>query len=333
MPRLRRSNTAGPGLTRRGAGRGFSYLEPGGAKVTDAEVLGRIRGLAIPPAWRQVWISADPLGHIQAVGIDSAGRKQYLYHEIWRSHRDRVKHQHALELGAALPAMRQRWRRHLRRPELDRERVLAAAATLLDLGLFRVGGEQYAREHGTYGLATLRRSHVHIRGGVLVFDYSAKGGLRRVEEVRDGEVRAVVDALRRRRDENAELFAYKSGGGWCDVRSADVNDYLRETAGLDVTAKDFRTWHATVLMATALAEHAPPPAAVTARRRLVNQAFKEVSDALGNTPAVCRKSYVDPKVVDLFHAGVTLAPPAGRRRSDRATVHAVERAVLDLLRA
>jgi DNA topoisomerase I len=278
-----------------------------------------------------VWISADPLGHIQAVGTDAAGRRQYLYHEQWRTHRDRVKHQHALELGAALPAMRRRWRRHLRRPDVDRDRVLAAAATLLDLGLFRIGGEQYAGENGSYGLATLRRAHVHIRGGALVFDYTAKGGLRRVESVDDAEVRAVVESLRRRRDDNAELLAYRANGGWCDVSSADVNDYLRETSTVDVTAKDFRTWHATVLMAAALAEHAPPPKAVTARRRLVNAAFREVSDALGNTPAVCRKSYVDPKVVDLFHAGVTMNAPPGRLRSDTTLRPAVERSVLELL--
>jgi DNA topoisomerase IB len=147
----------------------------------------------------------------------------------------------------------------------------------------------------------------------MVFDYAAKGGLHRVETVRDGAVRTVVDGLRRRRDDNGELFAYKAGGHWCDVRSADVNDYLRETSDVDVTAKDFRTWHATVLMAATLARGAPPPAAVTARRRLVNAAYREVSDALGNTPAVCRKSYVDPKVVDLFHAGVTMPPVTGHR--------------------
>jgi DNA topoisomerase I len=319
-------------LTRRGAGRGFTYLDATGARVTDAEVLGRIRALAIPPAWRDVWICTDALGHIQATGTDAAGRRQYLYHEVWRTHRDREKHRHALELGAALPAMRRRWRQHLRRPELDRQRVLAAAATLLDLGLFRVGGEQYAAEHGTYGLATLRRAHVQVRAGALVFDYPAKGGLRRVETVHDPGVLAVVQGLRRRADRNAELFAYKVDGAWNDVRSADVNDYLRETSTVDVTAKDFRTWHATVLMAAELARHAPVPKAVTARRRLVNAALREVSEALGNTPAVCRKSYVDPKVIDLFHAGVTMTPPAGRHSSDRAFGPAVERAVLDLLR-
>jgi DNA topoisomerase IB len=333
LPRLRRSDPSRPGLTRRAAGRGFAYLDASGARVTDAEALERIRALAIPPAWRDVWISTDAVGHIQAVGTDAAGRRQYLYHEQWRTHRDREKHRHALELGAALPAMRRRWRSHLRRPGLDRERVLAAAATLLDLGLFRIGGEQYAAEHGTYGLATLRRSHVRVRDGALVFDYTAKAGLRRVETVRDPGVLAVVEGLRRRRDENAELFAYKVDGVWYDVRSADVNDYLRQTSTVDVTAKDFRTWHATVLMAAELAQHAPVPTAVTTRRRLVNAALREVSGALGNTPAVCRKSYVDPKVVDLFHAGVTMTPPAGRQRGDRAFGHAVERAVLDLLRA
>jgi DNA topoisomerase-1 len=331
VPRLRRSDPARPGLARRRTGRGFSYLDPAGQRVTDPAVLARIRALAIPPAWRDVWICADPAGHIQAVGTDVAGRRQYRYHDAWRVHRDRAKHARALVFGQALPGLRRRWRRDLGRSELDRNRVLAAAATLLDLGLFRVGGEEYAQENGTFGLATLRREHVRVRSGALVFDYVSKGGLRRVESVTDPAVLSVVAGLRRRRDGNGELFAYRTGRGWCDVRSADINDYLREVSRLDITAKDFRTWHATVLMAAELARHAPPPRSATARRRLVVAAYGEVSEALGNTPAVCRKSYVDPRVVDLFHAGVTIEPAANRPRDDRALQAAVERSVLALL--
>jgi DNA topoisomerase IB len=236
-----------------------------------------------------------------------------------------------LQVGERLPAMRRRWARDLRRDGLDRDRVLAAAARLLDLGLFRVGGEEYAEENNTYGLATLRREHVTIRQGRLVFDYPAKGGLRRQEVVEDRRVAGVVTALRRRRDDpNPELFAYRTGDSWNDVKSATVNDYLREVSGLDMSAKDFRTWHATVLMAAVLAR-GPVPASRRGRDRTVRSGYVEVSEALGNTPAVCKASYVDPRVVELYHDGTVIAlPPA--KRSDDAMRTALEREVLDLLR-
>ena len=332
MPRLRRSNPAKPGLTRRRAGRGWVVLDAGGQRVTDPAVLGRVRSLAIPPAWKDVWICPDPAGHIQAVGTDAAGRRQYRYHDVWRQHRDRAKHERVLEVGERLPAMRRRWKRDLARPELDRLRVLAAAARLLDLGLFRVGGEEYAEENSTYGLATLRREHVRVRQGRLVFDYTAKAGLRRLEVVDDPKVVEVVTALRRRRDDpNPELFAYRSGGSWSDVKSATVNEYLREVSGVDMSAKDFRTWHATVLMSAVLARHTPVPRSPTARNKVVRAGYVEVSEALGNTPAVCKASYVDPRVVDLFHDGTVIALPP-RKRSDDAMRSALEKEVLDLLR-
>jgi DNA topoisomerase IB len=331
VPRLRRSDPHRPGYTRRRAGRGWTYLDTDGQRIADPATVGRIRALVIPPAWRDVWICPFPNGHIQAVGSDAAGRRQYRYHDAWREHRDRRKHLRVLQVGERLPAMRRRWARDLRRDGLDRQRVLAAAARLLDLGLFRVGGEEYAEEHDTYGLATLRREHVTVRRGRLVFDYPAKGGLRRQEVVSERRVAEVVTALRRRRDDaNPELFAYRAGDSWNDVKSATVNEYLREVSGLDMSAKDFRTWHATVLMAAVLARE-PVPAGRRGRDRAVRSGYVEVSEALGNTPAVCKASYVDPRVVDLYHDGTVVAlPPA--RRSDDAMRTALEREVLDLLR-
>lgn len=332
MPRLRRSDPSKPGLTRRRAGRGWVFLDEAGRKITDPDVLGRIRSLVIPPAWTDVWISPDPRGHIQAVGTDAAGRRQYRYHDLWRQRRDRAKHLRVLQVGEKLPSMRRRWRRDLNRSGLDRDRVMAAAARLLDLGLFRVGGEEYAEENSTYGLATLRREHVRVRQGRLVFDYPAKAGIRRLEVIDDPKVIEVVDALRRRPDDpNPDLFGYRNGDGWSDLKSSTVNEYLREVSGLDMSAKDFRTWHATVLMSAVLARHEPVPPSRRARDKAVRAGYVEVSEALGNTPAVCKSSYVDPRVVDLFHDCTTIALPA-RKRSDDAMRSALEKEVLDLLR-
>jgi DNA topoisomerase IB len=333
VPRLRRSDPHRPGWTRRRAGRGWTYLDEDRRRITDPAAVERIRALAIPPAWRDVWICPYPNGHIQAVGTDASGRRQYRYHDVWREHRDQLKHLRVLQVGEQLPDLRRRWNRDLRRDGLDRERVLAAAARLLDLGLFRVGGEEYAEEHSTYGLATLRREHVTIRQGKLVFDYTAKAGLRRQEVVEDRRVAEVVTALRRRRDDpNPELFAYRVGDSWNDVKSTTVNEYLREVSGLEMSAKDFRTWHATVIAASALAESGAA-ATKTARKRAVVATMKEVAEFLGNTPALARSAYVDPRVVDAYEEGRTIESATRRKYPTvDARQAALERAVLRLLK-
>jgi len=334
MPRLRRSDLSTPGFTRRRRGRGFSYADIDGSPLHDADTLERIRALAIPPAWKDVWISPWPGGHIQAVGTDAAGRRQYRYHDAWRLRRDRLKHERVLELAQRLPAVRETVTEHLAGQGLTRARVLAAAVRLLDLGFFRVGGEEYAEENGTYGLATLRRDHVELTRGGITFDYEAKGSQHRVHAVVDDDVRKVVAALLRRRDPGPELLAFRVGREWHDVRSIDINGYLREVAGEDMTAKDFRTWHATVLCTVALAR-ARATSSASGRKRAVAGAVRGVAEALGNTPAVCRKSYIDPRIIDLYDDGslaaVSLTTPPDMGLEQLAARPDVERAVIELL--
>lgn len=305
--RLRRSDCTAPGIRRRKAGKGFFYVDTSGARVTDPEVLARIQALVIPPAWTDVWICADPRGHIQATGLDARGRRQYRYHDIWRAHRDREKFDHMIEFARALPEMRRHVATRLAGEGLTRERVLACAARLLDLGFFRIGTEDYAEENQTYGLATMHKQHVTISGDVVTFDYVAKAGKRRVQSIVDPEVVTVVQALKRRRGGIHELLAWRDGDRWVDVRSADINAFVKECTGGEFTAKDFRTWHATVLAAVALAVSAQVESP-TGRRRAVTRAVKEVSHYLGNTPAVCRSSYIDPRIVDRFMEGRTIRP-------------------------
>jgi DNA topoisomerase-1 len=335
--RLRRSSPDSPGYTRRRRGRGWSYLDPAGRPVTDSETLERIKGLVIPPAWKDVWISPDPRGHLQAVGTDAAGRRQYLYHPQWRAHRDRLKHARVVEVARRLPAARDAVARDLATEGLTRTRVLACAFRLLDLGFFRIGGEDYAAENGTYGLATLHREHVTVhRDGRLTFDYVAKHGLERTLTLTDPAVYAVISQLARHRHPGEELLGYRDeNGGWHDITTSDVNEYVKEHLG-DATAKDFRTWHATVLAAMALAVSTPTISSRTARKRAVTRAMKEVSTYLGNTPTVAKASYVDPRVVDLFNDGRTIEPALpdiGEGAPDEApgTQGAVEDAVLGLL--
>lgn len=322
--RLRRSDTSEPGIRRRRRGKGWQYLNPDDTTVTDAEVLGRINELVIPPAWEDVWISPYPGGHIQATGIDQRGRKQYLYHPKWRARRDQEKFDDMLRFAQALPALREQVEEHLAGPELDKDRVLAAAVRLLDIGFFRIGSEDYAVTNETYGLATICKEHVTLLDDcTLLFDYPAKHGKRRVQSVIDEDVAAIVKKLKARRGGGDELLAFKVGRTWCDVRSPDINQYLKDRTGLDVSAKDFRTWNATVLAARGLAVSGLKHDSKTGRKRAIVRAIKEVAHYLGNTPAVARASYIDPRVFDRYNDGIVIEPTIDRDE--------IERAVLDLI--
>ena len=336
MPRIRRVDCSGPGIRRRRRGHGFSYLdELTGEPVRDPEVLARIGSLVIPPAWRDVWICPLPNGHLQAVGTDSAGRRQYLYHQAWRQRREQAKFDHMLEFARVLPDLRERVGEQLAGEGLTRERVLACAVRLLDRGFFRIGSEAYAEQNETYGLATMHKRHVRIEGEELVFDYPTKGGKRRVASVVDPEVREVVAALRRRRGGGPELLAWREGGTWTDARSEDVNDYIKEQTGGDFSAKDFRTWNATVLAAVALSASWQVARSRTARDRAISRAVQEVAHYLGNTPAVCRASYIDPRLFDRYRSGLTIAGALERLGDVDAlgepAHQAIERAVLELI--
>ena len=334
-----------PGLTRRRRGRGFSYLDAHGTPITDPGQVARLKALVIPPAWQDVWISPDPSGHIQAVGTDAAGRRQYRYHEEWRRARDVIKYDRVLTLGARLGDVRAEIVRRLETPGLSRDRVLAAAVRMLDVGVFRAGGEQYAPsdddEDGTFGLATLRREHVALRRGAVVFSYPAKGGIPRELALRDPLLHKVIGSLLRRKGGGEELLAYKAEGEWVDVKTSDLNAAVKELAGEDHTCKDLRTWNATVLAAVVLAAGAAEqgvPGSERARKRMVSAAVKQVSEHLGNTPTVARSSYVDPRVLERFDDGRTVLPTLRMLQgcedglpADDATRAVLERAVVELI--
>ena len=338
MVRLKRVSCSGPGIRRVRSGKGFRYVDTAGTPVKDAETLQRIRELVIPPAWEDVWICAIPNGHVQATGVDARGRRQYRYHDAWRLQRDLEKHDRILDFASRLPAARERMREDLQGDGLTRTRVLACAVRLLDLGFFRIGGEQYAAENSSYGLATLLKEHVSVnRAGEITLEFPGKSGKLWQRTLAEQEVCEVVAALKRRRGGGEELLAYKGeSGDWVDVKSTDINAYLREATGGDDTAKDFRTWSATVLAAIGLAvsTHAESP---TARKRAVTRVVKEVADKLGNTPAVCRSSYIDPRIIDLYDDGITIAKDLEALGEDAlhgspAFQGPIEDAVLRLLR-
>jgi DNA topoisomerase-1 len=325
-----------PGYTRRRSGKGFVYLDERGERVIDPEALARIRGLVIPPAWIDVWICSVPVGHLQAVGTDAAGRKQYLYHSQWRVRRDQQKFDRMLAFAGALPHLREVTTEHLAEEGLTRDRVLACATRLLDRGFFRIGSEAYAESNGTYGLATMRCSHVRLGAdGAIEFEYLAKGNKERIQSVVDPEVHEVVGQLKRRRGD-PDLLAYKRGNRWADLRSDDINAYIKDVAGEEYSAKDFRTWHGTVKAAMALAVAAPAARSRTAAKRAMTWAVKEVAQYLGNTPSVCRASYIDPRVFDRFRSGWTIAGmlhELGTDRHDEPELQGIiEEAVVDLIR-
>jgi DNA topoisomerase I len=334
--RLRRVDCSTPGIRRVRRGRGFTYLHEDGDPITDPEARDRIRALAIPPAWTDVWICIDPRGHIQATGYDVAGRKQYLYHDAWREHRDRQKFREMERFADALPAVRDRIEADLALRGLVRERVLGCAVRLLDLGFFRIGSERYATENETYGLATMKKRQLRFERGQAVFDYRAKGSKRHLQVVADPAVLPTLKALKARRDGGSELFAYRNGRAWRDVRSDDINEHLKELAGDGFSAKDFRTWNATVLAALALAKHDASELSRTARRRAINEAVKDVAAYLSNTPSVCRSAYIDPRVVDRFDSGETIRAALdreidGAEPREFADRERIERAVLELI--
>lgn len=340
---LQRVEPAGPGYSRRRRGRGFSYYDEDGAPVTDPETLRRIRSLVIPPAWRDVWICPLPGGHIQAVGTDDAGRRQYLYHDEWRRQRDAAKYDRVLRLGRRLPAVRAQIREHLEGRGLTCERVLAAALRMLDIGAFRVGGEEYApapgEEEGTFGLATVRREHVRLHRGAIELRYPGKGGTNLAITLRDPALHAVVGALLRRRGGGEDLLVYRTKQGWHDVCAEDINARLKELAGDEFSAKDLRTWNATVLAAVALAAGAANgvPSSKRRRARAINAALDEVAEHLGNTRAVARASYVDPRVLEHYAEGRTILAAVRRAGTydlvDENVRGRLERALLRLLQS
>jgi DNA topoisomerase-1 len=345
---LVRTDPASPGLTRRRRGRGWSFHDVDGAPITDPAVIARIKALVIPPAWQDVWISPDPDGHIQAVGTDAAGRRQYRYHEQWRLARAQEKHDRVLALGRILSAVRTEVVVRLGEAGLGRDRVLAAGVRMLDIGVFRPGGEEYAPgdddEDGTFGLATLRRDHVQLKRGAVLFSYPAKGGIPRTLALRDPLLHKVCNSLLRRRGGGEDLLAYRVCRDWHDVRAEDLNTAVKELAGEQFTCKDLRTWNATVLAAVTLAAgvaQAGVPERERARKRVVNRAVKQVSEHLGNTPTVARSSYIDPRVLRRFEEGHTVLTAIRRLDgssavpdlTDDATRAAVERAVVRLIGA
>jgi DNA topoisomerase I len=317
-----------PGIARRRSGRGFTYRNPDGATVRDAGTLARIHALVIPPAWNDVWICARANGHLQAVGVDQRGRRQYRYHPRFRAVRDEAKFEHVLAFAEGLPALRARIAEDMARPGLGRDKVLATVAHLLETTMIRVGNEAYAKENGSFGLATLRNRHVKIEGGALAFRFKGKSGKEWRVGVQDRRVARIVRACQDLPGQH--LFQYLDDAGERQaVSSADVNEYLKAASGREITAKDFRTWWGTVLAALALAAE-PPPDSDTEAKRQLTQAVKQVAHRLGNTPTVCRKCYIHPEVPAAHRAGaLRLDAPRGMGEG----LSPEESAVLALLRA
>ncbi|UFN46538.1 DNA topoisomerase IB [Nocardioides okcheonensis] len=331
MPRLRRTSPDQPGWTRRRVGKGFTYLDQHGEKL-DAEQVQRCKDLVIPPAWQDVWITPHPHGHLQAVGTDDAGRRQYLYHPQWRSSRDAAKFDRILGFGKALSKARERVLADIGSDGMTLERACAVAVRLLDLGYFRIGNDVYTDTNGSFGLTTMLKEHVSRHQGGLRFCFVGKSGVEHCIDIDDPAAIDALDVMRRRRGGGDELLAWKDGTTWKDLSSSDVNDYIRTCFGIEATAKDFRTWHATVIAAAALAGSDEPGATKASRKRAVASAMKEVSEFLGNTPTLARTSYVDPRVVEAYEHGRTITVRTTYDSAD-ARQAALERAVLKLLKS
>jgi DNA topoisomerase-1 len=298
---LRYVTDATPGIRRKRQGKGFRYVGPDGHPMRDPEVMRRIKSLAIPPAWTNVWICANPNGHLQATGRDARGRKQSRYHPRWREVRDETKYHRMLLFGAALPAIRKRVEQDLSLPGLPREKVLAAIVRLLETTFIRVGNQEYAKENGSYGLTTLRNKHVSVKGATVTFDFKGKSGVEHTIDLRDRRLAAII---KRCQDlPGYELFQYIDPDGTKhSVDASDVNDYLRQITNEDFTAKDFRTWAGTVLACAMLKGFEPAETQTQAKKNVV-EAIKRVATRLGNTPSVCRKCYVHPAVLESYMGG------------------------------
>ena len=322
-----------PGIGRQPTQHGFEYIDTRGEPIRDDKQLERIKALAIPPAWTDVWICPSPNGHIQATGRDARGRKQYRYHPRWRMVRDETKYARMLAFGAALPRIRKRVERDLKRPGLPREKVLAAVVRLLETTLIRVGNAEYARDNQHYGLTTMRDKHVGVEGTQICFEFTGKSGKRHSVDLRDRRLARIVKQCRDL--PGYELFQYIDDDGQRqDVDSADVNAYLREISGEEFTAKDFRTWAGTVLASLALQELETSDSDAEAKHK-IGQAVESVSEHLGNTPAICRKCYIHPAVIDAYLEGSLLDVLAQRTRQALAGTPSAlkpeERAVMRLL--
>lgn len=331
MARLRRVSPRTPGWTRKGAGKGFTYLDEDGDRLDDEDIE-RIKSLAIPPAWKDVWICPLPHGHLQATGTDDAGRRQYLYHPDWRTQRDRSKFDRITEAAALLPTARRRIVK-----DLDSERpgltwACATAVRLLDVGYFRIGNDAYTDANGSFGLTTLERRHVRRRGEALVFSFTGKSGVAHSVLVDDEPAVTALEKMRRRRTDSHRLLAHREGRSWEDLVAEDVNAYLSELFAGTLTAKDFRSWHATVIAAESLALSDEEGSSEASRKRAIRQAATEVASYLGNTPTVARNSYIDPRIIDRYTSGETIGDAAHKRyRTAQARQNGLEKAVLELL--
>lgn len=332
---LRHVSDSRPGIRRRKSGSGFFYVHGDGSRVSDANALKRIRALAIPPAWKHVWICALSDGHLQATGRDARGRKQYLYHPRFREIRDSTKYQHVIAFADTLPAIRAKVRAHMALPGLPRDKVVATVVYLLDKTLIRVGNDDYAKQNKSYGLTTLKNRHVEVDGSEVRFHFVGKSGKEWSAKIKNRRVAKIIRACQDLPGQ--ELLQYHDeGGAIADVTSSDVNDYLREITGRDITAKDFRTWAGTVLAAIALKDF-ESPGEIKKTNKHLRAAIETVAARLGNTPAICRKCYVHPEVLNAFAAGTLLSELTTRSKTplhDKGGDYAPEEvAVLAMLRS